>query len=133
MLGDADFAMYRAKERGRNRCEVYDAALRAEAVARMEQTAALRLALVRSELRLVYQPLLRLDAAVWWASRHWCAGSTRHGAARPERFIGLAEETGQMVQLGVWVLREACREVATWAPPPGGEPCSSRSTSRRSS
>jgi diguanylate cyclase (GGDEF)-like protein/PAS domain S-box-containing protein len=123
MLGDADFAMYRAKERGRNRYEVYDAALRAEALARMEQTAALRLALERSELRLVYQPLLRLDgsgvvgveALVRWEHPGM-------GLLGPERFIGLAEETGQMVQLGVWVLREACREVATWAPPPGGEP-----------
>jgi diguanylate cyclase (GGDEF)-like protein/PAS domain S-box-containing protein len=123
MLGDADFAMYRAKERGRNRYEVYDAALRADALARIEQTAALRRALEESELRIVYQPLLRIDgsavvgveALVRWEH-------PAQGLLGPQHFIGLAEESGQMVQLGVWVLREACREVAAWAPPPGGDP-----------
>jgi len=123
MVANADFAMYQAKERGRSRCVVFDASMRAQALARIEQTAALRQALERDELRLVYQPLVRVDgggvvgveALVRW--QH-----PERGLLCADAFVRLAEETGLMPPLGTWVLREACREFSTWAPPPGEDP-----------
>ncbi|MGI8686587.1 MAG: putative bifunctional diguanylate cyclase/phosphodiesterase [Acidimicrobiales bacterium] len=117
LLADADWAMYQAKERGRNRLEMFDQAMRADAVTRVERVDALRRAVEDGELLVYYQPELRLgdesmagvEALVRW--QH-----PTLGLVGPEQFIGLAEETGLVVALGAQVLRTACREVASWHP-----------------
>ncbi len=122
IVRDADSAMYRAKELGRDRYEVFDAPLRARAMRRMELEYALRRAVDRDELRVYYQPEIDLntgtvvgcEALVRWQRPH-------HGLVLPGEFIPLAEETGVIDDIGAWVLREACRTAVTW-PRHDGEP-----------
>ena len=122
LLADADSAMYRAKERGRNRIEVFDQAMRAEAVTRVERCTALRRAVENCELVVHYQPQLRLadesmsgvEALVRWEHPGL-------GLLGPDQFIGLAEDTGLIVALGAVVLRTACREVVSWPSASGAE------------
>ncbi len=116
MLRDADAAMYRAKDRGGDAYEVFDDDMRARAVRRMETEHALYRALERDEFRLHYQPQVSLvtgavtgvEALVRW--QH-----TERGLVPPGEFIGSAEETGLILDLGAWVLHEACRQAASWA------------------
>jgi EAL domain-containing protein (putative c-di-GMP-specific phosphodiesterase class I) len=120
LLRDADAAMYRAKDRGRARQEVFDTGMRAEAVARLDTEAALRRALGHGQLCLEFQPVVDLasgrigamEALVRW--RH----PTR-GLVPPGDFIPLAEESGLILPLGAEVLEMACRQAAAWAAGPG--------------
>jgi diguanylate cyclase (GGDEF)-like protein/PAS domain S-box-containing protein len=121
IIRDADTAMYRAKAQGRGRSEIFDAAMRAEAVSRLQLETDLRRGIERNELRLVYQPIVDLqsegvvgfEALVRW--HH----PTR-GVVPPLQFIPLAEETGLIVPIGDFVLREACRQAAKWRSLPRG-------------
>jgi diguanylate cyclase (GGDEF)-like protein/PAS domain S-box-containing protein len=115
LLRDADAAMYRAKETGKARTSVFDAPMRQAAVERLELETALRGAVSRGELRLVFQPVVslpggRVDACE--ALLRWDHPTL--GRITPDRFIGLAEQTGLIVPIGAWVVREACRQASTW-------------------
>jgi diguanylate cyclase (GGDEF)-like protein len=118
LIQAADAAMYRAKERGRARYELYDEVMRGRAIARLRIENDLRRALDRKELRLVYQPLVSLrDERVVGAEALIRWEHPERGTIPPDEFIPLAEESGLIEPLGDWVLEEACREAAAWARP----------------
>jgi len=118
LMRDADLAMYRAKDAGRNGYATYEKKMHDAVVHRLELAADLRLALERDELVLHYQPkvdlrtgeIIGFEALVRW--QH----PTR-GLVPPLDFIGVAEATGLIVPLGRWVLTEACRQAVTWDRP----------------
>ena len=115
LIRDADVAMYRAKERGGVRYEIFNEQLRSRIVDRMETTNALHRALERDELRLFYQPLVDaasrktvgLEALVRWEH------PTR-GLVLPGEFIPIAEATGLIGNIDEWVLRKACEQIRQW-------------------
>ena len=112
LLRDADMAMYRAKETGRHRIEVFDNTARLRTQARLQTAEELRQAVDSNQLRVVYQPIVHLgqatpagvEALVRW--QH-----PRRGLLAPAEFIQVAEDTGLVVPLGAWVLRQACRDL----------------------
>src|SRR5438067_7239404 len=115
VLRDADLAMYRAKERGRARFQVFDAEMRNWANARSGMEADLREALARNEFRLQFQPIVEIETGRvhgFEALLRW------HHAKRrihlPQDFLPMAEQTGLIIPIGRWVLREACRHARHW-------------------
>lgn len=121
LLKNADAAMYRAKECGRDDYELYSADLHHRAVERVRIENELRAALTHGEFFLCYQP-------VWDFSKNAIVGAEalirwnhpERGAIAPLDFIPIAEETGLIVAIGAWALREACAEARSW-PQIGGE------------
>ncbi len=115
LLRNADIAMYRVKEYGRNAVRQFTPEMGTTAIGRLDMAGALRRGLERNEFILHYQPKIELDtgrivgceALVRW--QH-----PKIGLVHPIEFIHLAEETGLILQLGEWVLREACRQQVAW-------------------
>lgn len=114
LLRNGDLAMARAKELGGGRVEVYAPHMHADVVRRLELGSDLQQALAEEEFAIEFQPVVDLATSrvtgVEALLRWWRGGEP----VPPEDFIGPAEESGLMVPLGDWVLREACREVARW-------------------
>jgi EAL domain-containing protein (putative c-di-GMP-specific phosphodiesterase class I) len=115
LLRDADVAMYRAKQRGRGRFEVFDEAMRSDAVDRLSVENDLRRAIRQGQLRLFYQPIVHIDTgqiAGFEALVRW--QHPVRGLLSPADFIPPAEDTGLIVPLGRCVLGEACLQAAAW-------------------
>jgi diguanylate cyclase (GGDEF)-like protein/PAS domain S-box-containing protein len=115
LIRNADAAMYRAKEQGRARCEIFDAEMRARALLRLEVEKELRQGIERQELALYYQPVVALgsgeitglEALVRWEH-------PERGKLDPAEFIAVAEESGLIEPIGRWVQETACRQILAW-------------------
>ena len=115
LIRDADAAMYRAKDRGRGRYEIFDEVMRANVVEHLRIENDLRVALERRQLRLHYQPVVSLQTgAIESAEALLRWQHPERGLMAPGQFIPLAEECGLIVPVGAWVLEEACRHAASW-------------------
>ncbi len=118
VLGHADTALYRAKSEGRGTFRFFEAKMGAQVHERRTLEHDLRHAIARGEVRLVYQPqhdigtgdLTGFEALIRWHHPH-------RGQVSPALFIPIAEESGLILQIGEWVLREACKEAASWDRP----------------
>lgn len=115
LLRHADIALYKAKELGKARHEVFATGMDVQALKRWQLEADLREALKQQEFLLYYQPIVSLqhgklvgfEALVRWQS-------LQRGLVSPGTFIPVAEETGAIVPLGQWILQEACRQILCW-------------------
>ena len=115
ILRDADIAMYRAKDRGRGCYEFFNPSMHATAVALLRLETELRRAIERTELVLLYQPILSLDTghvASCEALLRW--RHPRRGLLLPEDFLEVAEETGLILPIGEWVIQTACEQLSRW-------------------
>jgi diguanylate cyclase (GGDEF)-like protein len=115
ILRDADAAMYRAKENGKARYEMFDQAMHAKAIARLRIESDLRLAIEREEFRVHYQPIIALESgrlAGFEALVRW--EHPQRGQVMPGEFIPVAEETGLIVAIGQQVLEQACKSMVQW-------------------
>ncbi|MEJ7624487.1 MAG: PAS domain S-box protein [Pyrinomonadaceae bacterium] len=114
-LRDADAAMYRAKETGKARCEVFDREMHVRNMNLLQVETDLRHAVDRQEFEVLYQPIVDLrtgsatefEALIRW--RH-----PIHGLVNPNEFIHVAEETGLIIPIGKCVIEESCRQISEW-------------------
>lgn len=115
LMKHADVAMYHAKEQGRNGYQFYSHGIHQLALARFSMERDLKIAIEEGQFSLVYQPKLRADTLEFTgveALVRW--NHPEKGTISPAEFIPLAEETGQIIPLGSWVLETACRQAQAW-------------------
>jgi diguanylate cyclase (GGDEF)-like protein len=115
LLRDADVALYQAKAAGKNCYEIFDPEMQTELQHRVELESELRSALSGHQFRLVYQPVYNLDdlsLVAVEALLRW--DHPTRGVIEPDDFIPILEQTGQIREVGAWVLREACAQTAAW-------------------
>jgi diguanylate cyclase (GGDEF)-like protein len=115
LLRNADLALYRAKEAGRGTYAFFEESLNERAQQRRQLETDLRIAMERGEFELFYQPLFDLEQnriCSFEALLRWC--HPKRGLISPVEFIPVAEDTGLIVPIGAWVVREACARAATW-------------------
>jgi diguanylate cyclase (GGDEF)-like protein/PAS domain S-box-containing protein len=115
LLGNADAAMYHAKDQGKNNFQFYTESMNEASAERLEMENSLHKALTNNEFVLYYQPqvdvvsgkVIGMEALIRW--QH-----PENGFISPAIFIPLAEDTGLVVEIGTWVIREACQQLASW-------------------
>ncbi|MGD0402055.1 MAG: EAL domain-containing protein [Candidatus Acidiferrales bacterium] len=115
LVRDADAAMYRAKSRGRARCEVFDKAMHGQAIDRLRLETDLRRAFEREEFLVYYQPIISLKTgtiAGFEALLRWQRPGV--GVVAPGEFITVTEEMGLIVPIGEWAFRKSCEQVRRW-------------------
>ena len=115
LLREADIALYRAKAAGKNRCALFQPEMQSEVLDRLELKMDLSSALANDEFFMLYQPVFELDslsACGVEALLRW--QHPVRGVVGPDEFIPMLEETGMIVEIGRWVLLQACKQVATW-------------------
>jgi diguanylate cyclase (GGDEF)-like protein/PAS domain S-box-containing protein len=114
-IRNADTAMYRAKDKGRGGYELFDLDMQAKESARVQLEVDLRRALAHEEFELHYQPIISLEnwkITGFEALIRW--NHPTQGFISPLRFIPIAEETGLVIKIGQWVIREACNQIKLW-------------------
>ncbi len=114
-LRDADTAMYRAKESGKARYEIFNKAMHIRNMNLLQTENDLRRAIERREFRVFYQPIVALETGEtneFEALIRW--EHPEHGFISPNDFIPIAEETGLIIPIGEWVLEESCRQIGSW-------------------
>ena len=115
LIKQADIALYQAKEHGRSQIRFFAEDMNVQLQTRHAMEADLRIAIDEQNLILHYQPQVDLvTGAVMGAEALLRWNRPDHGMVPPDQFIGLAEDTGLIVPIGLWVLREACRRATTW-------------------
>ncbi|RKQ35620.1 EAL domain-containing protein [Oceanobacillus halophilus] len=115
LMKNADTALYRAKEQGKNKYNVFHTGMNMQTYRSFIMQNDLRKAIENEELELYYQPRINLqnqqvlgaEALIRWNHPNW-------GIVRPNEFIPLAEETGQIIPIGEWVLRSVCEQICSW-------------------
>lgn len=123
VIGNADIAMYEAKMLESPRVVAFEPQMRERLLHRVELTRRLRLALERGDFVVHYQPSLDTRTRRWVGAEalvRWDDGGEE--LVLPGRFINVAEETGLIVELGAWILEQACREATHWADGTGAAP-----------
>ena len=118
LLKRADVAMYQAKAAGRNTLRFFDPAMQAAVAERAALEADFRHGLQRGEMLLHYQPVVSVDGKLLGAEALVRWNHPHRGLIAPAAFVPMAEQTGLIVPLGRWVLREACRQLAAWQADP---------------
>jgi diguanylate cyclase (GGDEF)-like protein/PAS domain S-box-containing protein len=114
-LRDADTAMYRAKEAGKSRYEIFDREMHIRNMNLLQMENDLRRAIGQNEFRVYYQPIIELETGEireFEALIRW--QHPQHGLVPPNEFICIAEETGLIIPIGKWILEESCRQTAEW-------------------